>query len=939
MATEVATTDPASTGTVAGCATPPTEASRAELLILSAASESALGEATLQLRDLLSRGDAPRMRDLAYTLRTDSRDLAHRRMLVCSSRGDAINVLANNNPNRLLSGRVEADRRPVVFMLPGVGDQYVGMGHGLYTGWEVFREEVDNCARILEPHIGADIRTVLYPASQSWKNAASTKGVDLKRMLGRCADDAPDPDTVRLNMTVLAQPALFTMEYALARLWISLGIAPDALVGHSMGEYVAACLAGVMSLEDTLRLVAARATLVNALPQAIMLAVMLPEDELLPILPRGLFVSLINGPNHCVIAGPLAEVDAFEQTLSAREVIARRVQNGHAFHTQMLQPILEAFEAEVRKVRLSEPRIPYISNVTGDWVTASEATDPSYWMRHATHTARFSDGLRRMWQLQDPALIECGPGKTLNVLAAQHPDRKGTLRGAIWSMRQRYENEQDEAVLLAAIGKVWLAGGAIGWDQIPGRGKPQLIRLRVGETVATDVVIADSPRNLASVAMESAAVAGATIAGGAQDGGWVADDTPSTERERQLVVVWKAALGTAQIGVNDSFGALGGDSLSSVAALLEMKRLGVPDKIARGLYEGLTIRQMAHLEAAGGAAPQGRNIELSSIDTPIFFRAVAIFVVAASHLGLTTLSGNWTLMVVSGFNFAKFQLRTIEKERSIAPVFRLMLKLAIPCLLLTAFSQVWDHALHGSRFVLGSWFFLDNLMDPRPFKGFESPWFIDLLLQIWLVLAVLLWPRAVRQFAIKKPYLFGLLFLAASWIVSVVVPPLMGDPGRIWRAVPHEYLWLMALGWCAGQSRNDRERLITTAALLALNAINFFFNVGLPLDGRAVAYTVAAVLAIIWLDEIPAQLPRVFVRLLIGAAGASLFIYLTHMSFYHLARMAWKGCPAIVEVAWAMFGGFLVWQVWNQASRVFVQWFRQLGLRGSADLRMSVEDQ
>ena len=188
-------------------------------------------------------------------------------------------------------------------------------------------------------------------------------------MLARDAREPDDPDTRDLNRTLFAQPVLFTVEYALARLWESLGIIPDALVGHSMGEYVAACLAGVFSLEDALRLVATRAKLVNELPQGAMLAVMLAENELLPLLTGGISIALINGPSLCVVAGPMTAIAELETRLKEKNVVCRRVRNAHAFHSTMLNPMAGAFEAEVRKVRLNEPKLPYISNVTGKWIT------------------------------------------------------------------------------------------------------------------------------------------------------------------------------------------------------------------------------------------------------------------------------------------------------------------------------------------------------------------------------------------------------------------------------------------------------------------------------------------------------------------------------------------------------------------------------------------
>ena len=287
-------------------------------------------------------------------------------------------------------------RRPLIFLLPGVGDHYVGMAHDLYEHFDVFRNEVDRCARILEPHLGVDIRKILYPDSLGWKNQNQRQGIDLKKMLAGKTGESENADSKRLNQTLYAQPALFTIEYALARLWSELGVTADAIVGHSMGEYVAACLAGVLSLEDALRLIVRRTQLVDQLPRGRMLAVTLSEREILPLLTPGLSISLINGPNLCVVAGPVEAVGEFEAMLSAEGIICRPVQNTHAFHSRMLDPIVKAFEDEVRKVQLNEPKIPFVSNVTGTWMTRAEATDPAYWASHTNHTARFNDALRTL---------------------------------------------------------------------------------------------------------------------------------------------------------------------------------------------------------------------------------------------------------------------------------------------------------------------------------------------------------------------------------------------------------------------------------------------------------------------------------------------------------------------------------------------------------------
>lgn len=454
-------------------------APKEHLLVWSARTAGALDATTARLREHLCAHDGIRMDDVELTLQVGRREMPHRRCLVCTGREDAIAAL-DAPGRRVQSGIADDTRRKVVLLLPGIGDQYVGMAHGLYERFPVFRDEVDRCAALLEPHIGTDIRQVLYPEDGSWKRATQRRGIDLRQMLGR-SDAAPaDPHTVTLNQTRFAHGALFTVEYAMTRLWQSLGVTPDVIVGHSMGEYVAACIAGVMSLGDALRLVAIRARLVSALPQGAMLAVTLSEAEVLDVLPESLSIALINGPNLCVVAGSPDDVARFERDLTARGVICRAVQNAHAFHSRLMEPIVRDFEAEMRRVQLRPPTIPYISNVTGTWITAAQATSVAYWASHATRTARFNDALRALWQVEDALLVEAGPGRTLSVLATQHPDRPlGGEPMVASALRHSYDRESDVGVLYKAVGRAWLGGARIQWDSLRDSAAAMCMRVRL----------------------------------------------------------------------------------------------------------------------------------------------------------------------------------------------------------------------------------------------------------------------------------------------------------------------------------------------------------------------------------------------------------------------------------------------------------------------------
>jgi peptidoglycan/LPS O-acetylase OafA/YrhL len=600
------------------------------------------------------------------------------------------------------------------------------------------------------------------------------------------------------------------------------------------------------------------------------------------------------------------------------------VQNGHAFHTRLMEPVARAFEEEVRKVRLNAPQIPYVSNVSGTWITAAQALDPTYWVRHLTRTARFSEALHEMWQLPPPVLLECGPGRTLTILANQHPGRKGPLRGAISSIRQRYENESDLQVLLGAVGRAWLAGTAVSWQGLRGP--------NISFASPPSAVWSAPPPAAGAVPQPSAGAARqVSTDAGAQPAAAAANDTPSNEREKELLAIWSRALGRDDIGVNDSFGALGGDSLSSIAVIMEMKRVGVPDALARGIYQDLTIREMVGQGVdAGGASRQVtavNGIAVSAVETPVFLRALGIYLVIASHYGLTFFEGNPVLMVVSGLSFAKFQLRAIAKERSILPVVRFSWRIALPAIIDTIARQVAHHSFYPK-----SLFLIDNLLEPHPFGAHESPYYIDMLIQCMLIAAIPLAVPVIRRFAVARPLPYGMIGLVACWLASILVP-FFFDRTHAWTTVPQSYMWLLALGWCAAYSTTRRQKLLLTCAFLCLNLIGYYVGGRLGWNGfpgRGVhGYVVATTLALIWLDEIPVQIPSVLVQAINAVAAASLFIYLTHIAFKDvvqwlwspLAAHGWPSFPLWLIVPMAMAGGYYVWRMWEAAMRSLGVWF------------------
>ena len=402
-----------------------------QLLALSARTPTALDRSAGALaRHLADHPELP-LADAAHTLRVGRGAFAHRAVVVARDAAGAVDAL---NEKRVLRGEVAAGDRPVLFLFPGQGSQYAGMGAGPYATEPAFRAEVDRCCEILEPLLGMYLREVIFGA-----------------------------DDERLRQTEITQPALFVVEYALARLWAEWGVKPEGLIGHSLGEYTAACLAGVFELEDALRLVAARGRLMQELPAGAMLSARLPEAEMAALLGGGLALAGVNAPDSCTVSGPVDEVAALEARLAADGVPVQRLRTSHAFHSSMMDPVLPAFEREVRRARPRAPRIPVLSNVTGTWLTAAEATDPAYWADHLRSTVRFADGARELLATPGGVLLEVGPGRALGSLVRrQGAPARG--RAVIATLGSPDDGVGEDEALATSVGRCWLAGVSLDWD-------------------------------------------------------------------------------------------------------------------------------------------------------------------------------------------------------------------------------------------------------------------------------------------------------------------------------------------------------------------------------------------------------------------------------------------------------------------------------------------
>jgi phthiocerol/phenolphthiocerol synthesis type-I polyketide synthase E len=400
------------------------------LLVLSAASAAALDAVSERLVRHLEEHPELAAADVAFTLQAGRRPLAHRRAVVVRDLADGAAALRAGEARRVMSGEVEAGHRPVAFLLPGQGSQHPGMGVALWEGEPTVRQTLERAAAVLAPFLG---------------------GKELRRLLAEGGD-------AELAETSVAQPVLFALEVACARMWAASGVQPEALLGHSVGELAAACLAGVFSFEDGLVLAAERGRLLGALPGGAMLSVPLGEAEVLALVAGDgeLALAAVNAPGLCTVSGPEAAVARLAARLEAEGRPARRLHTSHAFHSAMVEPAVAPFGEVVARLALQPPRIPFLSNVTGTWITDEQATDAGYWARHLRAPVRFFEAAAELLAEPRRVLLEVGPGTALASLVRRQEAARG--RVILSTLPHPQDPASQTEAVLAAAGGLWVAG-------------------------------------------------------------------------------------------------------------------------------------------------------------------------------------------------------------------------------------------------------------------------------------------------------------------------------------------------------------------------------------------------------------------------------------------------------------------------------------------------
>ncbi len=548
-----------------------------ELIVLSAKSEGALSKAARNLAAHLRQHPDQKLADVAFTLQTGRHAFQRRLSVVCESSEQAIGSLEALNQGARASLAEDSISDSVAFMFSGQGSQYVNMGRGLYESESVFRSEMDRCFRILRSSRGLDLKAILYPA-----------------------EGAEEGATQLLTQTSLTQPALFALEYSLARQWDAWGIRPKALVGHSIGEYVAACLAHVFPPEDALHLVCERGRLMQSLPPGSMLAVPLEEAQIAHYLSDGVGLAVINAPAMCVVSGETEPIGQLANRLSKDGVESRTLHTSHAFHSSMMEPILEPFANAIDGVKLRAPQIPFASNVTGNWITPDQATDPAYWASHIRRTVRFSDCLETLYKGGSKIMVEIGPGRTLTTFARRHPARPATAT-AVATIRHPKESEADMAFLLQALGRLWQVGLKVDWHLFHADFSRRRLSLPtypferqrywLEPGIASDPAIQARDSTLSIRAMPAGVGHSEppTPPEASRPGG------PRNDAERMLMSIWQGLLGIEDFGIQDNFFELGGTSLLATRMFTQVagefgKRLPLAT-----IFEAPTIKQLALL--------------------------------------------------------------------------------------------------------------------------------------------------------------------------------------------------------------------------------------------------------------------------------------------------------------------------------------------------------
>lgn len=556
------------------------EGSENRLILLSARTKAALDKMAGNLADYLKENPNINPADLAYTLQAGRKTFRYGSILVGSTTAEISESLAQNSKKKK-TFVIEGETPQIIFVFDGQGFQYVNMGLELYRKVPVFREELDLCFEILTPLMECDLKEILYPGPT--ENEIKQFQLNMEK----------------INRTEIAQPLVFAFEYALAKLLMKWGIEPKAMVGYSLGEYVAACISGVFSLEEALKLVVLRGRLIDETPDGAVLSVPLSEEEIKPLLKEDISLAIVNGPS-CIVAGPAAAIETFAREMrEQRTIFCTPLNVSNASHSPLMASIREKFEHQFASITLDKPRIgiPYMSNVSGRWATSEQAVTPEYWGEHLCSTVRFSEGISLLLEADNTVCLEIGAGGGVSNIIQKHPDKKDGQK-VLNLVRHLLERVPDVHYLLNKIGELWCYGVPIRWQALYGEEKPRRISLPtypfqrqrywIDENFPTIVnqypaqqEMAESPADESPVDVEI------------EEYGYECEEeeyeAPRDELEENIARVWQDILGFKRIGIHTNLFDINGDSIIATQLTARLQQIYGIELSIRQLLENPTI--------------------------------------------------------------------------------------------------------------------------------------------------------------------------------------------------------------------------------------------------------------------------------------------------------------------------------------------------------------
>jgi SagB-type dehydrogenase family enzyme len=559
-----------------------------QLILLSAKTESSLFRAAENLADYVRRHPEIDLPDIAYTLQKGRRAFQYRKMLVCSDTRELIEHLSSVGSTSM----VQTENNPVIFMFSGHGSEYVNMGLELYCGESYFRKDIDRCFALLETIIGSNIKDNLYPAP--WGERPGETGKIKKN---------------QILQTRYTSSIKFIFDYCLARLIVHWGIQPGAMIGHSFGEYVAACLAGVFTLEDALKLLVLRGKLFENLDKGTMMRVFLSEvqikEQLNVIgLTGDISLAAVNMQNLCVVSGTIEAIDGFARQLDKDGHRYQKLWVQRAGHSKMVEPIMKEFQESAAGIQRHKPKIPYISGLTGTWITPEQATDPAYYSRHMRETIRFFDGLTQLFKKENAIFVQIGCDLSLANFVKKHPD-KGPENPVLNLIQYSRGKAPDVKFLLEKIGLLWLHGCKPDWNAFYNGEKRCVISLpgyafdptpylskafySVGLSASPGEII--TPQQEEKIPSDLKTDAPAVFI--KRQELKIQPVAPRDEIEQAIAEVWQNCFGLQQVSIHDGFFELGGDSLLAVQVVRQInQRLNINVPLTE-MFINVTIAELA----------------------------------------------------------------------------------------------------------------------------------------------------------------------------------------------------------------------------------------------------------------------------------------------------------------------------------------------------------